>query len=86
MTHPYHVAIFKSRMRELWPSIRDYFIVNHCVVRQDMPDLIVEAYRWRVFAFTHQFQAIHFYERFAGMWVLGAGLIRPQRFMPLTGS
>lgn len=78
-SHPYHVALEDFFVRERWDDI------EACCRFNDVPfDPSGEVFendgkRWRVYHFMRQFEAIRFWDKFAGRWMLGDQFVYPER-------
>lgn len=78
-THPYHVALEDFFVRERWDEI------DACCRFNDVPfDPTGEVFehdgkRWRTYHFMRQFEAIRFWDKFGGRWMLADKFIYPER-------
>jgi hypothetical protein len=78
-SHPYHVALEDFFVRERWDDI------DACCRFNDVPfDPTGEVFehegkKWRTYHFIRQFEAIRFWDKFAGRWMLGDQFIYPER-------
>lgn len=78
-THPYHVALEDFFARERYDDI------NECCRFNDVPfDATGEVFerdgkRWCTYHFIRQFDAIRFWDKFGGRWMLGDEFIYPER-------
>ena len=82
---PYHVAIEDLYLRAHWDAINAICRLNSLPMNST-GEKIGEGGRWCVYEFAHQMDAILFWDRFQGRWLVGSEFHypeRPQGLLPL---
>lgn len=78
-SHPYHVALNEAYVNENYDEIVECCAFNN--VPFDPTGEILEriGMRWRTYQFIYQYDAIRFWDKFQGRWMLGEDFIFPER-------
>jgi hypothetical protein len=77
-SHPYHVALEDSYIRAHWDEINALCKLNN-IPFSSTGEKIHHEGLWCVYEFTWQLDAIQFWDRFEGRWLLGSEFHYPDR-------
>ncbi|MEH2480169.1 hypothetical protein V1282_003526 [Nitrobacteraceae bacterium AZCC 2146] len=75
---PYHVALEDSYLRAHWDEI-DALCKHNGIPFHATGEQIQDGGLWRVYEFRWQMDAIQFWDRFEGRWLLGSEFHYPER-------
>ena len=77
-TRPYHVALEDSYIRRNWDEINGVCKLNNIPFKAT-GERIRGTSLWCVFQFAKQAEAMMFWDRFEGKWLLGSKFVIPAR-------
>ncbi len=76
-SHPYHVALQEAYVQENYDEIRACCRYNKVPFDATGEKIERGFVRWAVYEFAFQFDAIRFWAKFGGKWIVGDKLIEP---------
>ncbi|SNT49700.1 hypothetical protein SAMN05216374_4231 [Tardiphaga sp. OK246] len=78
-SHPYHVALQDAYVQENYDDIVECCQFNRVPLDATGEILDRGGVRWRTYCFARQFDAIRFWDKFNGSWMLGMQFVYPAR-------
>jgi hypothetical protein len=78
-SHPYHVALNEAYVNENYDAIVECCALNNVPFDPTGEILDRIGVRWLTYQFIYQYDAIRFWDKFQGRWMLGADFIFPER-------